>query len=325
MCPIIVDSREKPSRRDNSDHATELRRQSNASVPVITMLQEYGDVTFAGNGPDGGECTVGIERKRLSDLVTSMTDRRLAGKQLHGLVQTYDFRFLLVEGVWRSGVHGEIEELYGKEWRPFFSREPGRPSVSYRQVHSFLDTIRLKAGRDDEGDGRGIILLSSSNLRETAAQLLTLWHWFNDKSWEEHRSHEALYCGDVPKKGHRYNWGREHAHNEDFGPGRVNITGVATDINNPSTLWRMLAQLPGCDSKAKVAAGHWRTVLNMALAGLDPEIRKEVDRWYRENPEAAAKAWEEIDFGILSTGKRRPGFGRIGARAVVRAVFEEGA
>ena len=85
-------------------------------------------------------------------------------------------------------------------------------------------------------------------------------------------------------------------------------------------------QLPGCDSRARVAAAHWRTVLNMALAGLHPELRRQVDEWYAHNPAAAEKAWEEIEFGVLKDGvRKRPGLGKVSAKAVVRAIFEEGA
>ena len=324
MGPLIVDAREKANIRDRSDLAESLRGLS-GSIPVRVLRLEFGDVTFQGNGPDG-ECSVGIERKRLSDLLNSMLDRRLAGHQLRGLGNAYDFRYLIAEGVWRPGPHGEIEELVGRNWVPFYSREPGRPAVAYRQLQNFLTTLEFMACRPGPGTGTGpdpgpgpgpgpgLVIRRTSNLHETAVQVIALWHWFNDKEWREHRSHEALYCGPVPNKGHGAGWAQGHAHNEDFGPGRAGAIGTPTDANHPSTLWRAAAQFPGLDARAKDVAQHWKTLWDMVLAGLDPQLKEKVEQWYEENPKAAQKAWEAI-----------PGIGKKTAEACVRAVWEEGA
>lgn len=293
------------------DLAESLRRAAGGSIPVRVVQLPYGDISFQGNGPDG-ECPIGMERKRLSDLITSMQDRRLAGHQIRGLTQSYDYRYLIAEGVWRPGPHGEIEELTGKTWGAFYSRESGRPAVAYRQLHNFLTTLELKCD---------LIVRRTANLAETAAQTIALWHWWNDKAWDEHQSHEALYCGPIPKKGHRSRWGQAHEHNQGFGPGRAGAVGSATDANNPSTLWRAASQLPGIDARAKLVAEHFKTVLNMALAGLEPGLRERVDAWYRENPKAAEKAWREIG----GASGVRGGIGEKTAAACVRAVFEEGA
>ena len=270
MC-IILDDRER-------DIAPELQR---CDVDVVVSRLEFGDAMFSGNGPHG-ECLVGIERKRLSDLVNSMKDRRLAGFQIKGMQRSYDFCFLTIESVFRPGPHGEIEELHGRDWRPFYTVGKGSSAVAYRQLTAFVTTLELLGN---------LIVRRTSNMRETAAQIVALHHWFNDKEWDQHHSHDQIYT-NTPEKGHGTGWGTPHAHDEEFGKygrGRAIVVGKP-----PSTCWRMASQIPGIDRKAEVVAAHFGTVRAMVEAG--------------------EKEWQRI-----------PGIGKTTARAAVRSIREEGA
>ena len=79
---------------------------SKLDVPSQAVRLEYGDVMWEGLGPNHSEVLVGCERKKLSDLVNSMKDRRLSGHQLRGMSQAYDYRLLWTEGQWRPGQDG---------------------------------------------------------------------------------------------------------------------------------------------------------------------------------------------------------------------------
>lgn len=254
---------------------------------TLKIELEYGDVMFTGNGPDGeGTAMIGCERKRLSDLVNSMKDRRLSGLQLRGMWTTYDFVFLFIEDLWRPGPAGEIETFTrGRDgkwgWYPFYSRDHERSAISYRQVISYLTTLEL-IGK--------VTVRRSGYIGETARQIAALWCWFNEKGWGEHKSHDQIYT-NTPAKGHGSQWAREHTHDENYGRQRARLFDVKGD---PTTLWRMATQLPGIDARARVVTQHFGTVREMA--------------------NAEEEAWMQID-----------GIGKKTAAAVVKAMSEEGA
>ena len=267
---LILDRRE-------TDLEPILRRHD---VEVVVSELEFGDLLFTGNGPDG-ECMVGVERKRLSDLVNSMKDRRLSGHQLAGLWRSVDYVFLFVESVFRPGPHGEIEELRDRDWRPFYSVGKGSSAIAYAQVQSYLTSLELLGN---------VVVRRSPNMNATAAQYAALYSWFQ-KPWGKHHAHDQIYT-NTPDKGHGTGWGTPHGHDEEFGKygrGRAIVVGKP-----PSTCWRMASQLPGIDRRAEKVAEHFGSVRAMVEAG--------------------EKEWQAID-----------GIGKITARAVVRAIREEGA
>ena len=305
---IIVDPRE------NNDVMTAASKLGVEIVKADANL-DYGDYVFDGYG-EFGECMVGCERKKLGDLVNSMTDRRLSGHQLRGLWKCYDYVFLLVEGMFRPGPGGEIEELVwdGRErknvWRAFYKNgnKGERGAVSYRHVDAYLNSLSL---RSRSPRGEPLRVKRSSYHTETAAQLVALYKGFTEKRWDEHHAHDELYAPG-PKKGHGGNWAHPHEHNEGFGAGRS--AGVGLKQDDPTTVWRMASQLGGIDRRAVKVAQYFKTVRNMDLAGLDPVIRKQVDTWFLAHPESAEQAWQAID-----------GIGKAIAKAAVRAITEEGA
>ena len=287
------------------------------------LEMEFGDCSFSGNGP-AGECMVGFERKKLDDLITSMKDRRLSGHQLRGCWNAFDFVYLVCEGLWREGSQGEIEEWgwdYRQKkqaWVAYYGQPVGgdrRRSVMYEQLDHYLSTLELKGG---------VIVKRTKDEQETARYYVSRWKWFNEKTWDQHTSHDQLYT-NTPAKGHGYDWGSPHEHEEAYQRnGRGRSVGFQQDP--PTTVWRMAAQLPGLDRRAAVVAQHFTTPEEMALAGLPPELRELIRQWRTANPKAALKAWQEIDFGVdVVSGRRRPGIGDVTAAAVWRAMTEKGA
>ena len=132
---------------------------------------------------------------------------------------------------------------------------------------------------------------------------MSKWKWFNNKTWDQHHSHDQIYLG-LPAKAHGVDWGSPHGHDEEYEqPGRGRATLVQ---ENPTTAWRWAACLPGIDRKAETIARHFGTARRMALA--------------------TEAEWQGIDFGMNREGtKRNPGIGKVTAAAVVRAITEEGA
>lgn len=314
---ICIDTREK------GQLDRHLQRHG---LPVSVTAMEFGDITWEGHGPSG-PVMVSVERKRMDawsqDLITSMTDRRLSGHQLRGMREAYDYLYLVVEGVWKEGPGGEIVipvRSNGKtEWKPLFAS--GR-SVSYRQVVGYLDSISLRVRATSTGEPLRVI--QTGDEYQTASRLAALYRLWTEKRWDEHHSHDELYTG-LPKKGHKGGWAVPHSHTATPGVRvGIGIPTVGTTAGNnsnghgvtdhPTTLWRMAAQLPGVDRRALGLSKHFRTVDDMVLAGLPDELKREVKRWWVENPGARERSWMECD-----------GVGPAIAGAAVRALSEEGA
>lgn len=151
--------------------------------PVVTRL-EFGDVEFTGRGPKG-ECMVGFERKRITDLLDSIRTRRLSGHQLIGMAEHFDYVYLMVEGIWRPGPNDEVE----------ISGPTPQYVMSYRQVDNYLATLELKSG---------IIYRRTSNPRETVCSIVNLYRWWNDKDWVDHESHQQVYAPADAVEGRKF-------------------------------------------------------------------------------------------------------------------------
>lgn len=146
-------------------------------VPCATEPLDYGDFVFSGPGPDGSLRTYAFERKRLGDMIQSMRDGRLSGHQLIGLLDTYHSVSVIVEGIYRPGPDGLLEELRGRDWQPTKGR------VMYREIDAFLTTLNQLCG---------VSVLRSTSAYETAVMLCTRYIWAQ-KPWESHRGHLAIH------------------------------------------------------------------------------------------------------------------------------------
>ena len=272
------------------------------NVPfTLTLLESkddfgqvsLGDIMFEGSG-EWGPAMVGCERKKLSDLISSMKDRRLSGHQLRGMWKAYDYVYLFAEGIWRPGAGGEIEEprqnwkTKRTEWTPLYDRA-GKHAVSYAQVDAYLNSLAL---RSRGPNGEPVRVKRTSSPHETATCYVALYNGFQ-KPWHQHHAHDQVHCTAItPKKGHGSGWGREHGHAASTG-GRQGVQQRDAP-DDPTTLWMMAAQLPGVDSRARLVAQHFGTVAAMVAA--------------------TEEEWRQLD-----------GFGEVRARACWRSIHEKGA
>ncbi len=204
--------------------------------PTIGTLP-FGDIEFEGQGPHG-ECMVGIERKRITDLIQSMQSKRLSGHQLPGMAERFDYAYLIVEGIWRPGPDDALQINNGS-----WSTGPGR-AMSYRAIDAYLSTLELKCG---------MIFRRTATDRETVAVVMNLYHWWRDKSWADHRAHEAVYAPADPIVGRRF----------------------FLRHRKPSLVEAIAMQLPGVDRKASAIAKHFASV--HAMLSADAKVWAEVD------------------------------------------------
>lgn len=147
-------------------------------IPATLTRLDFADVAFDGSGPQGS-CAVGIELKRLDDLINSFQTRRFQAHQLPGMLQNYQRSILLVEGIYREAADGLIERgmLFGTRmnWLPHRSR------MTYQRLEAGLHTLQFCAG---------VTVLKTRDTEHTIAEILRLYHWWQ-KPWGKHDSHKS--------------------------------------------------------------------------------------------------------------------------------------
>ncbi len=212
---------------DDRTGSVELLPLFPAGIDVEVTRLVYGDISFLGNGPDG-PVSIGIERKGILDLLSSMATGRLAGHQLIGLNSSYEYVYLIVEGLWRfNPSSGLLEMRKGGDWGAACL---GQRRFMAREVVGFLNTLIVKAG---------VMILYTGGRNETVQVICALYHWWNDKQFDAHTSHLALH--------------RKHAE--------------TVELTKPTLVRRIAAELPGIGwGKSRAVNAHFDTVHEMVMA-----------------------------------------------------------
>jgi ERCC4-type nuclease len=140
--------------------------------PVTSTRLLCGDVSFEGVGPKDSPILIGIERKRLGDMLSSLRSGRYEGKQLPEMCDYYDASYLIIEGQYRCGVSGDLEKLItkahplgdtlGGKWWPV---KLGDQVIRYTE----LDHLICKA------QASGVRVRTAATEYETAAQVISLY------------------------------------------------------------------------------------------------------------------------------------------------------
>lgn len=195
---------------------------------------EFGDYYWTGNGPDGEDSmTISWERKKIPDLVTSMRDRRLHGRQLSGMLRSFDKSELVIEGFMRPGNDGQLEILkktsHGNKWIPY-------GGVMYREVDHYLSSAQYKLG---------VSVHRTSSTQETAALIVSRYKWWTEKTWNQHKSMDGIYAPE---------------------PNRI-VHGSLGFGKPPNLVTKMAAQIDGMDYRAYLAGDHFDLPIDMCRAG----------------------------------------------------------
>lgn len=186
--------------------------------------------TFTGQG-------VGLEVKKVNDAINSMFSGRLADLQLPKMVEMFDVRYLIIEGMYRGDPENGVMQI----WREFGSKrgvecgrwydahrwEGSKKRLMYSQFEQWLHTVSLETGT---------ILEKTLSEHGTAQLARTLYNW-HQKS-----RHRSLHVMMEPQ-------------------------GEGASVIRPSTLRRIAAQLPmvGWERSAAVVK-KFHSVRKMLLA-----------------------------------------------------------
>jgi ERCC4-type nuclease len=146
-------------------------------------MLESADFAFAGKGPGGHPLMVGVERKVISDLLTSLRKGRLQGLQgesgsgqLPRLQQAYDVAWLLVEGAYKVGANDRIMTRGGK------GTAPG--GWTQDTLTKQLLSLELQGG---------LHIHQTASLTASVQWLTSCVRWFTDKSWAQHSTMQVMH------------------------------------------------------------------------------------------------------------------------------------
>lgn len=171
-------------RAGSQDLAAPLTR---LHLPVEVRRMPFGDVAFVGRGEDGALLSIGIEHKRVPDLVNALTTGRFQGHQLPGLLATYDRVWLIVEGDWQHDDQGRVTLFKG-------GRRGGPRPVKGAPLAVALEqrllTIELRGG---------LHVRCCPRRQDTVRFLHGLYRFWTDKDLDEHRSHLAVHAPDMDR------------------------------------------------------------------------------------------------------------------------------
>ena len=145
---------------------------------------EAGDVMFEGRGERGASVLVGVEVKKLPELVQAFRTERLQGHQAPKMQALYDFSYLLIEGEVLSDAQGR---LLARTGRRGFRALPGGMALS--ELLKRLFVLQL---------ARGLCFRSARTRGDTLQYLEALYRVWTDTALDAHKSHIAIYRAPTP-------------------------------------------------------------------------------------------------------------------------------
>lgn len=150
-------------------------------VPVKVERVDSADFVFEGHGRKGS-CQVGVERKRVRELLGDLDQGRFEGEQLPKMLQTYDEHcWLVVEGVWRPNPQsGVLEEGTHGGWREVLL---GSRGFAFCQLDNYLTSLQARVH---------LRVKYTGTVEETAHVVKGLWQWYR-KPWDQHRTGLVIY------------------------------------------------------------------------------------------------------------------------------------
>lgn len=181
---ILLDDREETitKQRKNLD----LLRHFNAMKVDATMAHlEEADAVVEANGPDG-IILIGIERKRLHDMLNCVEDGRF-NEQRRRMKDAYDVSVLMVEAHWKPhDPEGVLMEGHsgGMSWG--YARPRGQ-RVMYAKLYRYLISVMIS----------GVHVSYTRDPFHTAFNI-NEWHEWGKKKWDDHTSLREIHKLALP-------------------------------------------------------------------------------------------------------------------------------
>ena len=171
---------------------------------------------------------IGVEYKKLGDMIQCMENGRYVGHQLPGMLDSYHRVHLLVEGIHRPGSSGLLEVPRAQRWLPARGGVGGR-GITYSAFHGYLFTLSEKLG---------VRVTLTGTTSQTADWLFQLNRWWTGKEYDDHKAHLAF----------------------------DNSTAISL-VSRPSLVRRVAKELPGIGwGRSGNVAKRFHSVVEMAMA-----------------------------------------------------------
>jgi ERCC4-type nuclease len=153
------------------------------------------DFCFTISGPGNLPTLLGIERKTLPDLISSLRTHRLSGEQIPKLLDHYSpHAYLLIEGDYRVNTQSGFLQIrrriqgegrgggQGSKWG-WGDVLYGQQTVLAAEIDNALSTITEKTG---------VMLWRTRDENETVDWVVNKFQW-GEKDWDRHRAHTGIY------------------------------------------------------------------------------------------------------------------------------------
>lgn len=166
-------------------HALFLSHRQRPPCSLTTL--PAADFAFTFSGPENLPALMGIERKTITDMMSSIRLQRLSGEQIPKLLDHYQSHvFIVLEGIYRINTQtGYLEwprrDSNGKRvWVPI---KLGKYPMYGAEVVNALNTIQLKTP---------IKIWRTGTPEETVDWVVGLWDW-GQKDWDSHSAHVGIH------------------------------------------------------------------------------------------------------------------------------------
>ena len=166
---ILVDSR-----AGSKDLLEPLAKRG---LPVELGSLEFGDVVFAGSGPEGN-VLIAIEYKHMGEALACMTTGRFAGHQLVGMQEAgYYAYWLLIDECERyaTGEQGQLQTRYGRGW---VDVTQGERAITFAAWSHWLMSLELVGGCH----------IHMTETRSEAVDWIAAAYTWWQKEWWQHKS-----------------------------------------------------------------------------------------------------------------------------------------
>lgn len=157
--------------KNEADVINHLYNITPAGVPII-VSRIPSDYIFYGEGNGGVPMTVGIERKKTSDILQCVTSSNRVVEQVRKAAEWgVTVQYLVIEASLRpSPKSGIVQHLRGGSWKD------APPRTQWGRLANYLETLDTKLG---------IKVRHTDSPRGTATTIYDLWRWWQ-RSPEQH-------------------------------------------------------------------------------------------------------------------------------------------
>lgn len=162
-------------------------------APILTSLgcsveiarMTYGDVAWMGVAANGEPSSAACEIKKIDDILACIQSGRFAGHQLPGLINCYDYIWLLVIGEFRprNGDGILMKRVTGPRGDYWAEAGGGRRGYMARDLESWFLTMEIMGN---------IRIHRESDIYKAAQWIKTCYNWFQRS---DHKSHKVIYQG----------------------------------------------------------------------------------------------------------------------------------